>query len=211
MQELVFKDTPAARLKLDDVVAHKGQEWVVASNARGQSASIKGRFCRAITLTGLHHEATTTIRIRAQQSLPKLVSRGRRIDWTPGPGDVLHFWDEQPQRRAVAVRRPSGDWHDSTTPRLTHADRRMEHLVRYGQATVLRTGGRSAPLKATYLWTPGTVLATADPAEPHPTAWLRADDNLWRSTAGVEASDAMIMHEWIRGTYVLLYSEGRPE
>lgn len=207
--ELVFKDTAAVKLKLDDVVSHAGVEWIVASNAQGQSAKIRGRFCRTITLTGLHREETATLRIPSQQPVPKLITRGKRVNWIPGPGDVLHFWDEEPERRAVAVRRPNGDWHDSTTPRLVFRDARMRHLVRYGQATVLRSGGKTAPLKATYLWSPGTVLATVNPAEPHPTAWVRVSADLWRSTAGVEASDLMIQYEWERGTYVLLYSEGR--
>lgn len=210
MQDLVFKDIPAVRLKLDDIVVHKGGEWVVASNAQSTSMSIKGRACRALTLTSLHHDATDTVRLPSQQPVPKLVTRGRRVNWIPGPGDVLHFWDEDPERRAVAVRRPNGDWHDSATPRLTYTDRRMQHQVKYFRATVLRTDGKTAPLKATHLWSPGTVLATTDPAELYPSAWLRVADDLWRSTAGVEASDAMILHEWTRGTYVLLYSEGRP-
>lgn len=128
---------------------------------------------------------------------------GLAQDWKISHGNVVIYPGKKGRPTIAAIRHLYG-WYTTTSRRIPLSDAEIVQDVRDGKATVVRSDRLRPRLNEIYLYRLGSVVATRDEREAEPTVWVRVDHNLWRSSTGVEASDAMIRFEMSRETYVLV-------
>lgn len=122
-------------------------------------------------------------------------------EWKPVLGEVVVYHYAQVSMWQVAVRQ-SDDWATSACPRHHALDLKVVSDVNFGCAVLVHTPGEVHPQADDWIRRTGSVVTTHESVEP--SAWVRVEPNLWRSTTGVQASDAMIRFEMERGTYHLV-------
>lgn len=122
-------------------------------------------------------------------------------EWKPVIGEVVVYRYPRMFMWQVAVRQ-SENWSTSACPRHHAMDLKVVSDVKFGCAALVHTPGEVHPQSYDWAERLGSVVTTQDTVEP--SAWVRVEPNLWRSTIGVEASDAMVRFEMLRGTYHLV-------
>lgn len=130
---------------------------------------------------------------------------GPARDWVMAKGDVVVYPATHPSRIVAAIRH-GGGWHSTSGARIPQPDVQLMIDVIEGRAVIVRSRDRQPDIRMKVPYRCGSVIAVADPEVADPSVWVRVRPDLWRSSTGVGASDAMIRFEMDRHqTYQLLW------
>lgn len=199
-----YRPKPAYKILRGEAVVYQ-DEWCYL---REKHTNADGML--SIKLERLTDGCDFRINVFPTVTLPVVVSAPFMDEksWPIHSGDVVLY---DPDRRmstwSVAIRSAT-QWFTSAS-RGSLRDARVRMDVALGRAHILRSAARQEQVDYRRTFGLGSVVAVADPACPDPSAWLHVERDLWRSTIGVEMSDAMIRHELMRGTYRLIHYETR--
>lgn len=192
-----YRPVLAKHLREGNVVLHRDAEHLVVAVRRTRTP---GRLL-VLQHLGSRRKQETRQDLNAVFLRRDQATVDRLGEWKPVLGDVVVYRYPEVSMWQVAVRQ-NDYWATSACPRHPSMDLKVVSDVVFGCAELVHTPGEVYPQSHDWAMRPGSVVTTRESVEP--SAWVRVDSDLWRSTAGVEASDAMIRFEMAKGAYHLV-------
>lgn len=181
-----YRRTEAKELRSGDIVFHGNEDCVVIANDRTTRKNQDG-YSRKIVLQRLSDSKRQECVKNAQAEMMRMLRQ--TMAWRPVPGDVVLYRFPEMTAWEASIRH-GAFWVGTGAPRHQVMDLKVISDVSFGPAVLVHQAAQKVMTDPDMPFRCGAVMVGRTPHEP--SVLVRIEPDLWRSSCGVEESDAMV-------------------